>query len=226
MARESHKKAAREDAEETRRTILRTAQQLFMDYGYRAVSTRQIADACGLTQPALYHHFHDKQELYVEVMKEEINRTRAALERIARRSDSVSDRLRQVIRYLLSSTQHDLGMMFHDIQQELNPQAQQTLNEQFQTGLIAPIASVFEDGLQQGLLRDRQHGGVDAVTTTYLFMSMLSQFLTRSQYSRHLAHTRPSFPSSEVEQAEMIVQILLYGLATDQERQKRTMPEQ
>jgi AcrR family transcriptional regulator len=42
---------------ETRCLILQAAHRPFMEQGYRAVSTRQIAAACGITQPALYRHF-------------------------------------------------------------------------------------------------------------------------------------------------------------------------
>ncbi|MGL4818643.1 MAG: TetR/AcrR family transcriptional regulator, partial [Bacilli bacterium] len=54
---------------DTRETIIEAAKTLFMTHGYRAVSTRMIAKDCGITQPALYHHFSDKQALYTEVLK-------------------------------------------------------------------------------------------------------------------------------------------------------------
>lgn len=207
MAPITRKRVLREDAEETRRTILRTAQQLFMEYGYRAVTTRQIADACGLTQPALYHYFSDKQDLYVAVMQQDMAKTHAALQRIARRNESVEQRLRGVVRYLLSTTQHDLGMIMHDIRQELSVQSQHLLYDAFQAGMIAPIASIFEEGIQEGLLRDAAHGGVDALTATSLFMSMLSSFLAHSE------HAEVSVRVNEVERAEVIVQILFHGIA-------------
>ena len=210
----ARKHATREEAEETRRTILRTAQQLFMDYGYRAVSTRQIADACGLTQPALYHYFADKQALYVAVMQEDMAKTQAALERIARRNESVEERLRRVVRYLLNSTQHDLGWMLHDVRQEVDAQARATLYNDFQAGLIAPIASIFRAGIQQGLLRDAAHDGVDETTATYLFMNMLSRFLSQK------AHPDTAFTGiHEQERAEIIVHILLHGIAYGDTRQ-------
>lgn len=206
----ARKHATREEAEETRRTILRTAQHLFMEYGYRAVSTRQIADACGLTQPALYHYFADKQALYVAVMQEDMAKTHAALERIARRNESVEERLRRVVRYLLNSTQHDLSWMLHDVRQEMDAGARATLYTDFQTGLIAPIASIFHDGIQQRVLRDATHGGVNETTAAYLFMSMLSRFLAQK------AHSDTAFIASlldEQERAEILVQILLHGIA-------------
>ncbi len=208
-AQRSRKTVSREEAEETRRTILRVAQQLFMEYGYRSVTTRQIADACGLTQPALYHYFADKQELYVAMAKEELAKTRAALERIANRGEAINERLRRVALYLLNTTQHDHGQMLHDIRHELSPQARSTLNEAFLAGIVNPIASIFEDGLSEGLLRARQQGGTDPVTATFLFMSMISQFLASERDNSSL---EAGFVGGDSDIARLIVQILLHGL--------------
>jgi AcrR family transcriptional regulator len=43
--------------------IIDTASQLFLKQGYEATSVRQIADAVGVTEAALYYHFKDKREL-------------------------------------------------------------------------------------------------------------------------------------------------------------------
>ncbi len=193
--------------EETRKTILRTAQQLFMEHGYRAVSTRQIADGCGLTQPALYHHFADKQDLYVAVMRGSLAETQAALERITRRNESVEERLKLIARYLLSHTEQDHTMMMHDIQQELSISSRKVLNEAFQEGIIAPIRSLLEEGIQQGVLHHSQKSGIDATTATYLFMSMLSQFLQQSS-----AMQRGVLEKGHAE--DVIVGLMLHGMAT------------
>ena len=39
-----------------------------MQQGYQATSTRQIAEAVGITQPNLYYHFKGKEAIYYEVM--------------------------------------------------------------------------------------------------------------------------------------------------------------
>lgn len=213
MPREQRKQGLRDDAEETRRTILRIAQDLFMHYGYRAVSTRQIADACGLTQPALYHYFTDKQALYTEVIKEAIKEAGAALERIARRNDSVSERLLRVIRYLLNTAQNDINLMLHDIQHELKPEARLLLNELFLSELVTPIASIFEDGLRLGLLRDQYHNGTDAITATRLLMSMLSHFTWRQPLSTYPIPSLSDTQTTENDPGAFIVHALLYGLA-------------
>ena len=204
--------ATREEAEETKRTILLVAQRLFMEYGYRAVSTRQLADACGLTQPALYHYFADKQDLYVAMVLDEVAKLKAALERIAGRHEGIDDRLRRAVTYLLSNTQHDLSMMLHDIRHELSVERQAVLDEAFQTGVISPIASIFRDGLEQGLLRNSQHGGIEAYAATYLLMNLVSHYTRRVTTST--SHTGQTlYGGSDAERADLIVRVLLYGLA-------------
>ena len=215
MARKERRQhATREEAEETKRTILRVAQQLFMEYGYRAVSTRQLADACGLTQPALYHYFADKQDLYVAMVLDEVAKLRAALERIAGRQEGVEERLRRAVTYLLSNTQHDLAMMLHDIRHELSVERQAILDEAFQIGFIRPIATIFEDGLSQGLLRATEHGGISSHIATFLLLDMISPFtrpsvtVSSTAVSQQVLHR-----SSDAELASMLVRILLYGIA-------------
>lgn len=217
MVRGKQKREGHEESEETLRTILRVAQRLFMEYGYRAVTTRQIADACGLTQPALYHYFSDKQELYVAMMHEEVAKMRAALERIARRGEGVDERLRRVVIYLLNTTQHDIDIMLHDIRHELSAEARATLANIFQTGIVAPIATIFADGIEEGVLRDAAHDGVEAVTAVYLLLSMISRQPDRSREREsgvsHRWQGATGVAASDEQLAAMIVRVLLHGLA-------------
>ena len=214
MSRVQRKRVSHEEAEETRRTILRVAQKLFMEYGYRAVTTRQIADACGLTQPALYHYFGDKEALYVAMAQEELAKTKAALERLVHRKESLEERLRRVAMYLVASTQHDINPMLHDIRHELTPEAQSTLDVAFHMSMISPIASIFEDGLRTGLLLDRQHGGAEAVTAAYLLLSLISNVIARRESSVSQVN--------DGELVDLIVHVLLHGLADHEKQYSRS----
>jgi AcrR family transcriptional regulator len=210
-----------EDAGETRRTILRAAHALFMAHGYRAVSTRQIADACGLTQPALYHHFADKQDLYVAMLREELAALHAGLERIARRGGDVDERLRQVVRYMPTERQ-DMSQMFHDIDRELGPEARRELRESFHDSVVAPIAAIFADGLRRGLLRDPRQGGTDPVTAAFLLLSMLRHppAPDLSADSQDSVSVAPS--TTATSRVDLIVDVLLHGLAAPKARDEMT----
>lgn len=55
---------------DVRRQILDHALRLFARRGYAGTSIRQIADAVGVSNPALYAHFENKQSIYLELMRE------------------------------------------------------------------------------------------------------------------------------------------------------------
>lgn len=190
------------DAEETRRTIVDVAYRLFMEQGYQAVSTRQIADVCGLTQSALYYHFANKQVLYAEVIKEELGRMHAALARMAGRDDYLEERLRRVGRYIsLAHGRMDLHRMFSDIEHEMDPAARQELEAAFFSGVIDPIASIFEQGLRLGNLRSPGQGGIDPIKASFLLLGMLDPEASKTEGDR-----------SDAQHADSIVGILLHGL--------------
>lgn len=58
------------DTEETRRQILEASFRLFGLKGYDGVSVQDIAKATNLSKGALYWHFHNKEELYFECLKD------------------------------------------------------------------------------------------------------------------------------------------------------------
>jgi AcrR family transcriptional regulator len=59
----------RADDPPAKREILRAAMKLFSELGLAATSIRDIADASGYTNPALYKHFAGKEELAVHLFE-------------------------------------------------------------------------------------------------------------------------------------------------------------
>lgn len=57
------------EARDIRGAILDAALTLFAKHGYDATSIRQIADAVGVTNPALYVHFDSKRAIFAELMR-------------------------------------------------------------------------------------------------------------------------------------------------------------
>src|ERR1044072_5304477 len=53
-----------EQAAATRAELLRVARELFAARGYANVGTEEIVRAAHVTRGALYHHFHDKRDLF------------------------------------------------------------------------------------------------------------------------------------------------------------------
>ena len=186
---------------ETRQLILQVARRLFLEQGYRAVSTRDIAAACGITQPALYRHFATKQDLYIVVLLEMLSVLHNRLVRLIERDESVSTRLHAVAR-MLPATWIDAQQMFHDIEHELDVYHRQTTADAFRQQVLEPIASLFTEGMTQGILRDPAQGGLDAKEATFILFRLLDD------------HNMPPLQNrSRLQHADRMVDLLLYGLS-------------
>jgi len=59
----------RRDGPRTKVAILTAAETLFAQYGFDAVSTKQLAAAAGVAIGAVYHHFSSKEALYAAATK-------------------------------------------------------------------------------------------------------------------------------------------------------------
>jgi AcrR family transcriptional regulator len=67
-------------ARDTKAALRREARRLFAARGYGAVSIRDLSDAVGIRQGAVYNHFGSKQELLVELMTQHMDRLFGALD--------------------------------------------------------------------------------------------------------------------------------------------------
>lgn len=50
--------------------ILQAAARLFHEHGYKGTTVRDIAEAVGILSGSLFHHFHSKEEMVLEIMRE------------------------------------------------------------------------------------------------------------------------------------------------------------
>jgi AcrR family transcriptional regulator len=49
--------------------ILELATEAFSREGYDKVTVKQLADGCGITEPAIYRHYKSKDEIYIAVLE-------------------------------------------------------------------------------------------------------------------------------------------------------------
>ena len=53
----------------TKAKILKESKALFSEFGYKGASVRKIASKVGIRESALYNHFKNKEEIFLEVAK-------------------------------------------------------------------------------------------------------------------------------------------------------------
>ena len=88
--------------ETTRERIQTEAARLFVASGYHGVSMREVAEAVGVTKTALYHHYADKEALFLAMLDGALA-TLARLVEHAGRQPGIRQQLDTLIRDLLDT---------------------------------------------------------------------------------------------------------------------------
>jgi TetR/AcrR family transcriptional regulator len=87
-----------------RAQILARAAQLFAQQGYSGTSMNQVAEACGVSKPSLYHYVDDKYQLLVEITQGHIDRLRALVDDEAAQAATAPEvRLRALIERFMTA---------------------------------------------------------------------------------------------------------------------------
>jgi AcrR family transcriptional regulator len=87
----------------TRERILFVAGDLFARQGFHATTTRQIADAVGVRQPSLFHHFPSKDAIAEALLDWDLGRAHPHVQSIAALAEPAAVRL---YRYLVDDVIH------------------------------------------------------------------------------------------------------------------------
>jgi AcrR family transcriptional regulator len=81
---------SRMTAEERKQAIVKAALPLFARKGYAETTTRELAQAAGVSEPLLYKHFPGKEALYAEIQKLSCQGHDPAMQKLAALEPSAS----------------------------------------------------------------------------------------------------------------------------------------
>ena len=140
--------------ERTRNSIMRTATKLFLQKGFGETSTRDIAKQIGITQPALYHHFSDKEVLYLDVMTQLGGKVRKDINKVMRKHKlTPNEQIWQITQSLKKHHPLSIYDQYWQARRLLSTSSQQKLNMIFTMDYLEPIAEYFKQP-QVGLRPD------------------------------------------------------------------------
>lgn len=138
-----------------RETILETSAKLFSRQGYKEVSIRDIAQACGLTNAALYYHFKNKEDLFLAMLQRDHERTIASLQAAASGpGDLRSDLVQLVTRYaaITCERRQSFQTLWRDLKQIEDARARKLFSE-MRAGLLHPLEARLMSAQAAGELR-------------------------------------------------------------------------
>ncbi|MCZ0717544.1 TetR/AcrR family transcriptional regulator [Aerococcus kribbianus] len=129
---------------DTEARILECASRMFMTQGYKATSTRAIAQEIGMTQPNLYHYYKNKESLYQGVMAYQLDLLNQELQVILDcYQGDMTKSLYDLSLTLLTYQSMDYMMMQHDMTHMVSDEIRQSLRQLWQEKMLAPICQLF-----------------------------------------------------------------------------------
>lgn len=141
---------------DSKEAVLDAAQRLINQYGYAGFSMRDLAQQSGLAKATLYHHFQDKREIFLQVLKRDLAFVSTHLAAAATLPGDLPTRLGNVATaffelttergMLLLSTlrqaagmEHEFCMLMRDYRDELHRPVVELLDAAVRDGTIRPI---------------------------------------------------------------------------------------
>jgi AcrR family transcriptional regulator len=128
------------------------AERLFARNGYDKTSTKDIAEAAGLTAPALYHYFDSKEILFVDTLDDRATKLMARFEAGAASQVGVLDKLCAVldVNVLVSKEDDNLALfvLSASVEGVRNPQINIRLRSDRS---YRPVRELFVDIVQTGI---------------------------------------------------------------------------
>ena len=136
--------------------ILSNAASLFAQFGYNGVSTREIASSAEVNEVTIYRHFPRKRDLYLAVLKAELQRVHLRGELLTKLAEAQNGRSALAGTFELISTAllqqpqllRLLGFSVLELSEDLDPLLRTHLGE-----LVEVVARYLEPWIERGEIR-------------------------------------------------------------------------
>ncbi len=94
-----------------RKQIKEAARRLFLHFGFNKTNMTDIARQCGLTKPALYYYYDNKQSLFQEILLEEASAFMTSIEKKLNNVENCAERLERFYMILYEGMNRIAGDM-------------------------------------------------------------------------------------------------------------------
>ncbi len=102
-------------SEKKQKRLMEKSEELFWKYGYNAVSIDQIAAEVGISKMTIYKHFNSKEDLFIEVLKINIDYHMNKVMELISEKDHTVDKIEVMYNYSLGITKEYPNILLRDI---------------------------------------------------------------------------------------------------------------
>lgn len=189
-------------AEDTRQLILRTAETLFLRYGYNAVSMNQLVEEVSkvrkLSKPAVYYHFEDKEALFTAVVRALIERHGREIAAAAAVEGDLHTRVYALATAIERGNPREFPRLMRDFAHALSDAGRAELEQTFQRAIMQPLVATFTQAAASGELRPE----ISPPLAARMFFHLVGSL-----------HFGPPMEHSAQDNAKTVTDLLLNGIA-------------
>lgn len=180
--------------------LLERAAQLFVERGVAGTSVRDIADAMGLTRPALYYYFPSKEALLKELVSGVTGVGAVEIQRLRRRTDlTATEKLTSIVRSTAEGiAQSPVRFRVLERNEAELPEAILAEHRRSKVRILDELSGIIADGVASGEFRP-----VNERTVAFAIIGMTNWIAW---------WFRDEGPNTPEEVAEEMVAMVLQGL--------------
>lgn len=136
-----------------RARLMDAAFELFRDSAYREISVKDITAKSKVGAPSLYHHFGDKEGLYVAWAELALSRLGESIVAELGEITNTRDQLAAICRAILTNTNLNLLVVLRDAKMMSKLESQERILHAYLASVFEPLVGVLVRGVERGKLR-------------------------------------------------------------------------
>jgi TetR/AcrR family transcriptional regulator len=188
--------------------ILATAEKLFAEQGFDAVSMNAIAEQAGVSKANVFHHFNSKKDLYIAALRHACRDAIQHLDDLGSDDAPLAERLGQFAHAHLSTIlEHSqvTRLILREILND-NPGQGQELATQVYGDKFGRFVAILRAGQQAGELRD----DIDPAAVATVLLGANLFFFQARDVLRHFPEV--DFSEKPEQYSAMLADLLLHGI--------------
>ncbi|MDA3915897.1 MAG: TetR/AcrR family transcriptional regulator [Deltaproteobacteria bacterium] len=194
------------DPESTRNSIMKAAEQIFVQQGFAATSMSSIARKANVTKSLIHHHFGTKKNLWNEIKHRQFSQFASVQSSLLESSDMDTGLLKESIiqyfRFLQKNPQHSRFLLWMKI--EADDTCGDMANEMTNLGIKS-----LQKAQEKGLLRS----DVDPLFILMIFLGMAELwFETKHQFLRPGIESEVEYDHADEAYLEAMLEIFFKGV--------------
>lgn len=183
-----------------RERILREATRLFARSGYGSTSVRSVVEAAGVTKPALYYYFRNKDDLFQQIVAAHFDRVSEVIDAAMAAGPTLRARLRALVQGIMDDMEREPDRVRFLMTAHHRPERDQPQVDLMILHLrkIAPIQQMFAEAVAAGEIRT----DIPIETLSMAFIGLMNLQL--------MAHIRQTGRAVDV---DALIEVFFHGAA-------------